>query len=297
MGDLVEIVAGDTDSLYLCYEGLLNTIEGIEHMSISQKCEILVNLNLEFLDDHNRQFIKDYYASRHCDSVHNFELETISKSECRLDVKKRYAQILLWKDGKTFDIDNLPMKVKGLEMIKSSYPKQARDGLKRLTRYFLEDVGEEYLLQRLNIEMRNEKHLWMQAELEDICENKGVQNYTKYIINDNNKEGLIVAPKCPYNVRALGQYNYLRNKYKLSGDPIYGGKMKIYQVVKQNPKSDDVFFAFQSRNLPDWALKYAPIDRNAMFQKFLLDPFNRILGAVGLGSLNSDGYVQLGLFD
>ena len=209
---LVEVVYGDTDSLYLSYEGLLNTIEGIENWTIGQKTNFIVRLNREFLDEHNRQFIEDYYNTRFGKSIHEFELETISLSGVWLDVKKRYAQILLWKDGKTYDVDDLPLKVKGLEMVKSSYPKQAREGLKRLTRYFLEDQTEEYLLHRLNIEMRREKDLWMQADLEDICENKGVQNYTKYILDDNNKNGLVIAQKCPYNVRALGNYNFLRNK-------------------------------------------------------------------------------------
>ena len=34
---LVDVVYGDTDSLYLSYEGLLNTIEGVENWSIEQK--------------------------------------------------------------------------------------------------------------------------------------------------------------------------------------------------------------------------------------------------------------------
>ena len=57
---------------------------------------------LDYLDEHNREFMKQYYASRHVDSVQNFELETVALSGAWLDVKKRYAQVLLWKDGKTY---------------------------------------------------------------------------------------------------------------------------------------------------------------------------------------------------
>lgn len=294
---LAEVVAGDTDSIYLSYKELLNTIDGIENMSPYEIGMIIARLNTEFLDDHNCQFMEEYYNTRHCKSVHRFELETIAYSECRLDVKKRYAQILFWKDGKVYeDVNSMPLKVKGLEMVKSSYPKQAREGLKRIVRYFLEDQSKEYLLQRLNIEMQKEKELWMLADIEDICENKGVQNYTKYILDDNSKFGLQVAPKCPYNVRALGNYNYLRNVYDLPGDPIYGGKMKIYQVISKAKKADDEFFAFQSRNYPAWAEQYAPIDKNAQFRKYFLEPFNRILNAVGVGELNTDGSIQMSLF-
>lgn len=293
------ILVHNTDSLYLSYEGLLNTIEGADEWSLEQKTEFIVKLNKEFLDSHNEKYIRDYYDSRFGDSVHEFELETLCASGVWLDVKKRYAQLLLWKDGKTFDVNNLPLKAKGMEIVKSSYPKQARESLTRLTRFFLEDEESRFLIHRLNMEMRKEKELWMQAELEDICGSVGVQNYTKYIIDDNNKNGLIVAPKCPYNVRALGNHNRIRNIYNLPGDPIYGGKMKwyIYKPAGATNKTPNEYFAFQSRNLPDWALKYATPDRNAMFQQFVLDPFNRILNAVGLGSLNSDGFVQMGLFD
>ena len=292
----VTICYGDTDSLYISYEGLLNSIEGIEKMSMEDKLKVIVNLNTKYLDQHNKKFIEDYYKTRFADSIHDFELETVALSGVWLDVKKRYAQILLWKDGKYYDMDSLPMKIKGLEMVKSSYPKQAREGLKRIVRYFLEDQSEDYLLQRLNIEVQKEKELWNKADIEDICENKGVRNYTKYILDDNSKFGLQIAPKCPYNVRALGNYNNIRNIYNLPGDPIYGGKLKIYQVVRKAKKADEEFFAFQSRNYPSWAEQYAPIDKNIMFKKFFLEPFNRILSAVGIGELNTDGSIQLGLF-
>lgn len=292
----VEAVYGDTDSIYLSYSGLLETIEGSENWTLEEKAKFIVKLNQEFLDQHNEEVLTKHYNDRHVKSVHRFELETLSYRGVWLDVKKRYAQILLWKDGKYYDMDSLPMKIKGLEMVKSSYPKQAREGLKRIVRYFLEDQSEDYLLQRLNIEVQKEKELWNKADIEDICENKGVRNYTKYILDDNNRLGLQIASKCPYNVRALGNYNNIRNVYNLPGDPIYGGKLKIYQVMKKAKKAEDEFFAFQSRNYPSWAEQYAPIDKNIMFKKFFLEPFNRILSAVGIGELNVDGSIQLGLF-
>lgn len=299
MNNFAQIVAGDTDSLYISYENLLNSIEGIEDMSIEQKCDILVKLNREFLDEHNNEFIKNYYESRHAKSVHEFELETIALSECRLSVKKRYAQILLWKDGKTYDIDDLPLKVKGLEIVKSSYPKEARSELKHLVRYLLEDNDSDgYLLQRLNIEVQKMKQQFNQAPIEEICGNMKVNGYTKYIEDDENPNGLKVAPKCPSNVRALGTYNWLRNIHKLPGEPIYGGKLKWYRYYPTGrvKAKDPEVFAFQAGNYPKWADQYAPISRTAMFNAMVLDPFNRILSAIGMRELSSDGSVQLSLF-
>lgn len=296
---LTKVVAGDTDSIYLSYEGLLDSIEGSESMTIEQKRDILVNLNLKFLDAHNNEFMTNYYNKRHAKSVHNFELETICMSECRLNVKKRYAQLLLWKDGKVYDVDKLPMKTKGLEMIKSSYPKQARESLKELVRFLLEDKSNDFLLQRLNIEMQKQREVFNNADIEDVCGNVKVQNYTNYILDDNNALGVQVAPKCPYNAKALGNYNNIRNVNNLPGDPIYGGKVKWYYYrpngIKSQRKEPD-YFAFQSRKYPKWAAKYAPIDREAMFEKTVLAPFNRILNAANIGELKRDGSMQMGLF-
>ena len=288
------------NSLYISYEDIIKSIKDNDKLTLEKKAQIIVDLNTGFLDRHNEEFMRDYYKSRFVDSVQNFELETVALSGVWLDVKKRYAQILLWKDGKTFDLDNLPMKIKGLEMVKSSYPKQARKGLKNLVRYLLEDDGQPFLTQRLNIKMQEEKSKFWAADLEDICGNVGVQNYTKYIIDDKDPMGLKIAPKCPYNVRALGNYNWLRNVHNLPGDPLYGGKMKWYcyypNGVKVHKKCEPQYFAFQSRNYPKWASKYAPVSREDMFQRMVLDPFNRILDAIGMSTLVSDGSIQMGLF-
>lgn len=288
------------NSLYISYKGLLDSIEGIEKMNIDKKLDIIVDLNTGYLDSHNEQFMHEYYANRFANSAQRFELETIARSGVWLDVKKRYAQILLWKDGKTFDINNLPMKIKGLEMVKSSYPKQARKCLNNLVRYLLEIDSKDYLLQKLNIKMQEEKHNFFNADLEDICGNVGVQGYTKYILDDEDPTGLKIAPKTPYNVRALGNYNWIRNVNNLPGDPLYGGKMKWYCYYPNkvgSKKMEPQYFAFQSRNYPKWADEYAPISKNEMFNKTVLDPFNRIVQAIGIGVLNSDGAIQLSLFD
>ena len=288
------------NSLYISYEDIIKSIKGADKLSLVEKSQIIVDLNTGFLDSHNREYMKEYYKSRHVESVQNFELETVALSGVWLDVKKRYAQILLWKDGKTYDVDNLPMKIKGLEMVKSSYPKQAREGLKRMVRYLLEIDDKDYLLQKLNMKMMEEKSKFYQADLEDICGNVGVQNYVKYIDDDADPMGLKVAPKCPYNVRALGNYNWIRNVHNLPGDPLYGGKIKWYcfypNGVKSKKKQDPDYFAFQSRNYPKWADTYAPICKDAMFQRTMMEPFNRIIEAVGIGTLNTDGSIQMGLF-
>lgn len=294
----VTIVYGDTDSLYTSYSTLLNTIKGIDQMTLEQKTKILIDLNTKYIDQHNEDYIREYYKTRFAKSVHKFELETLNLSGCWLDVKKRYAQILLWKDGKYYDTDNLPLKIKGLEMIKTSVPKAARESLKKLVRYLLEDNDDDYLIQRLNIRMQEEKTNFYNASIEDQCANVKVNGYTKYIVDDSGNGPLQFKPGTPFNVKALGTYNYLRNKYKLPGEPIYGGKLKLYQYYPiLGNKKDIGYFAFTSMAYPKWAPQYAPIAKNLMFNQYIIDPFNRILTAIGLPELNPDGSIQISLFD
>lgn len=285
------------NSLYISYEKLLNSIKGIENWTLEQKRDLIIKFNQEFLDAHNKEFIDSYFESRHGHSVHNFELETLNLSGAWLDVKKRYAQILLWKDGKTYDLDSLPLKVKGLEMVKGSYPELARNGLKRIVRALLETSkkGTE-LVMILNKIAQEERKKWMAAPIEDLCENKNINGYTKYILSDSGGVGIIVASKCPYHIRALANRNWTINTKHVKGELQYGGKMKVYPVKKQSNKSQDQHFAFMAGELPKWAEQYWPCDRNACFQKFFLDPINRILTAIGEIPLRQDGYIEVGLF-
>ena len=295
----VDVIYGDTDSLYISYENFVKTIKGYENMTPEERGRIVVEFNTKYLDAHNREYMSEHYRRRHVNSVQNFELETLALSGVWLDVKKRYAQVLLWKDGKTYSVeDGLPMKAKGLELIKASYPKQTREGLQRLVRYLLEDDDDDkYLLHRLNMKMQEEKQLYFTADIDDICASMKVNNYNQYIINDNSKAGLMVAAKCPPNVRAAGNYNRIRQIYNLPGEPIYGGKVKyfVYYPLGTIKKGNVEYFAYQAKHYPKWADKYAPIAKDVMFQKFTLDPFNRIIEAIGVGTLNLDGSIQLGM--
>lgn len=295
----VDVIYGDTDSLYISYETLVKTIDGYENMTAEEKGRIVVDFNTTYLDKHNREVMDEHYKSRHVNSVQNFELETLALSGVWLNVKKRYAQVLLWKDGKTYSIeDGLPIKAKGLELIKASYPKQSREALNRLVRYLLEDDGEsDFLLHRLNAKMQEEKRLYYEADIDDMCASMKINGYNNYMICDNNTSGLVVKLKCPSNVKAAGNYNRIRQVYNLPGDPIHGGKVKYYIYSSDgsmSTKSLD-YFAYQAKNYPEWGSKYAPIAKGPMFQKFTLDPFNRIIEAIGLGKLYLDGSIQMSI--
>lgn len=296
----VNVVYGDTDSLYISYEPLLNTIEG--ELGISEKRDIIVNINKLFLDSHNKQFIHDYYKERFGDSVHDFELELVLLSGIWLDVKKRYAGLVLWQDGKVFDEDHLKMKVKGLEISKGSFPKKSREILAYLVRYLLQTASEPNLQTRLNSELMKCKEEFMNASVDDISCSIKINNYQKYIENDKGSS-LKVLKGCPFNVRAAGYRNWLIDKHSIQDAVrIEGGLVKWYYVKdKHSRKTCDEApqnaFVFNSMNWDEWASMYAPIDKNYMFQHTVINPLNRIIEPTSLTPLQIDGSFMINLFN
>jgi DNA polymerase elongation subunit (family B) len=226
------IIYGDTDSIYMEYSSLMKTCIGSEDWTDEEKLKFVLNVNLDFLNDHNRKYMEDYFSKRHAKSIQNFELETVAKSGVWLNVKKRYAQILLWKDGKFYDSDSLPLKVKGLEIIKSSYPEMSRESLKSIVRFMLENSTDEHLIHRLNILVQEYKDKFYNSPIDEICGTVGLSNYSKYIISDTGRK-LECEKGTPYQVRAAGNYNWLKSKYNLPGDPLRTGKVKWYKISYQ----------------------------------------------------------------
>lgn len=294
--DYDPIIYGDTDSIYMEYSSLMKTCIGSDQWTDEEKLKFVLNVNLDFLNEHNRQYMDEYFSKRHAKSIQNFELETVAKSGVWLNVKKRYAQILLWKDGKFYDSDELPLKVKGLEMVKSSYPEMSRESLKDIVRFMLENSTDEHLIHRLNILVQEYKDKFYNAPIDEICGTVGLSNYSKYIIDDSGNT-LECEKGTPYQVRAAGNYNWLRSKYNLPGDPLKTGKVKWYKMRRLEGSQTVEFFAYPAGEYPDWADKYAPIARDEQFRQMVLEPLNRIITAIGMPELRLDGSVQMSLLD
>jgi hypothetical protein len=87
----------------------------------------------------------------------------------------------LWKDGKKFDLDNLKIKVTGLEMNKAAAPNFSREILSNMVRFMLENSTDKYLVNRMNIELQKYEKEWLERDIDDICPNIKVNGYKKYI--------------------------------------------------------------------------------------------------------------------
>lgn len=288
----VSTIYGDTDSNYVNLGPIVDSINELKNATDRQKCEFCVKFAEGYMNDYFLDILDKYFTPRHVKNRHLFELETVSKGGIWLNVKKRYGQALMWKDGRFYDEPK--MKVKGLEVIKGSYPKFARDTLTDLMMYLLlSDINDKNFIHSLNSKVMHHLDEFKKCNIDDISENINVNNYWKGVESDSDPSGLKIKQGTSFNVKAIALYNWNINALKKSGDPIYGGKVKCYLTQKVTRKSDDIYFAYGAGKCPSWAPQ---IDYNGMFTKTILEPINRIITVIGLPALTIDGSIELDLF-
>lgn len=284
------------NSSYVNMGPIVNSIEELKGKSDKERCDFLIRFADEFWNGYFDKILTKYITSRHGKNFHVFELETIAKSGIWIGVKKRYAQAILCKDGRIYDEPKI--KIKGLEIAKSSYPACARRTLSELVNMLLlENDGDKDFIHKVNMKMMECKNLFETAPVDDISMAIKVSDYWKNVENDNDPSGLKLKKGISYNARALALYNWLINTKRLPGDNIYGGKVKCYLIKKKTRKEEDSYFAYTAGSYPKWGPQYAPIDRDTMFQKTVLEPINRILTKIGFQELHLDGSIEFSLFD
>lgn len=286
----------DTDSGYIPFGCLINSIKGSESWDDSKKCHFCVKFSEEFMNKYYFNELDNYFNPRHVKNRHFFELETVAKSGIWIGVKKRYAQALLWKDGRYYDHPKI--KIKGLEIAKASYPKKAREVLTKLTNMLLlEDTTDPEFIHKLNMVNMQCKEEFCNCSADDVSMAIKVSDYWKNIESDSDPSGLKLKKGISFNARALAYYNWLINTKNLPGENVYGGKVKCYLIKSPIGTSIDNYFAYTAGDWPEWAKTYAPIDYDGMYKKTVLEPINRILKPIGFKELHIDGSLEFNLFD
>lgn len=272
----------DTDSGYLVFDEAMKSVNYQGTIT-----EFILAVNSYRLAPYLNKCFDKYADKYNSENFLNFELETIATNGVWV-AKKKYVQNIIWKDGKYYD--NLSaIKAKGLELIQSSTPTFARKKLKDMVSWiFAQDELKSDKLIKVLKDVKNEFKL---ANIEEISANRSVSNYKKYILND--KSELQLNSGCPIHVRAAGHYNYLlnnseyKNKYQLITS---GQKIRFYHA------SDNFcdIFAYIAGDFP---YEFAPeMNHELQFEKFILDPLNRILVPSGLPRLNRNLVYTSALF-
>jgi hypothetical protein len=188
--------------------------------------------------------------------------EAITKAV--LCAPKKYLFLVYDNEGVRYATPEL--KVTGLESQRSSTPAWVRERLK--TAYMLFFNGDQGQLQAFVKKTRSD---YYNTELTELIAATSANGMNKYIIDGTPIRGT------PYHVKASHAYNKLiesknlGNKYPTIKT---GDKVKICVLKMPNPIKVDTI-AFSDKIPPEFGLEQF-VDRDFMFNKFFLEPLQRI---------------------
>ena len=218
----------DTDSLYLDIKSLADheKIEDVKPFAIKTIGTVSDELN----DFYKVMMVRMFNST---DNRIKIAADVVAQSAFWV-VKKRYAMRKVYNMEESRDIDEI--EIKGLYVVRSSYPKKIRDFMKGILTDILQGTPNKIV----NAKIVTFKDTMKDFELEDIAKNTSV----KFISNTEAKINFDPKHREPFNFeggstaqcKAALAYNDMLNKYELNDtEPIlHGGKIK-WVYLKENP--------------------------------------------------------------
>ena len=278
------IIAMDTDSLYINLQPLIEVEKPVDKKSFSVSTirEISDNLNALYGVMLPRMF--------------NSELNRIViaadvvASAALWTSKKHYAMLKVYNMELSKDTDDL--EVKGLDVVRSSYPKKFREFMSQVLMDLLRSTNKK----DLDAKILEFKSTMKTFALEDVAKNTSV----KFVSNTEEKTNFDPRGRDPFNfikgstaqTKAALAYNDMLKKYELKEtEPIMsGGKIK-WAYLKDNPLGlDGLAFKDDGKDpkiIMDFITKY--IDRDKIWEKELQSKLEDFYAAVKWDIFSVDG--------
>ena len=262
------VVAGDTDSNYICIERLVATKwpdETDDHKIV------------DLIDD----WIKTEYqpktnewAEGLCRTMNGFEQRMVWEREVIASsavwrAKKMYAMAVYDSEGVKFEKPKI--KFKGLEARKSTTPEWSRTRLVDCYKIIL--LGNEEEVQNKISEIRKE---YMELPITDIAKASGVSDIEKCVDN----RGAFISG-AHYAAKACVNYNRLIEKNEELGLPLIesGDKVNIVLLKPGNPIGQS-YLAFPDFLDPELGMDKW-VDYHESFSKGFVEPIQTLLAVVG----------------
>lgn len=248
----------DTDSCFFSALPLVKhrfpDIDINDDKIMTEKIYEIANESQEFVNQFYNIFSKRFF---NIDS-HRFEIkqEMIAKAGIWI-AKKRYAQWIIADNGVMVD----KLDVKGLDVVRSSFPKAFQKFMSNLLISILKGSNKEDV-DNLILEMKNNVH---KSSIVDIAKNSSVNNLIKYKSKIDIDRINSFAKGTPAHVKAAIAYNRLLEHYKCPYKfmPFKDGDKMKWIYLKDNPLCIEVL-AFRGDSDPieikDFITKYADPD-------------------------------------
>lgn len=269
--DVDYIVAGDTDSVYLTFDGLVNRMFKGEE----DKEENFERVT-EFLDTVIKAKIEPYIDKCYDELavyMGAYEQRMFMKRETIAPraiwaAKKRYT--MLAKDIEGVRYPEAIVKYTGLDAKRSNIPKTCRKWL--VEAYKIALLKDQKTLQTFVLEKQKE---YMGFPVEQISEVSGINGVDKY--SDINGFAIKGAPK---HVKAALLHNRLIKEFGLTQiRPIVSGNKILMVGLKPNTKGMEVI-AYQGKLPKEFGL-HVLVDHKASFKTNFTDPLENLISHIG----------------
>jgi DNA polymerase elongation subunit (family B) len=243
------IIYGDTDSCYFSAWPVLKP--EVEAGRMPWNKEIAIQLYDSIADQVNESFPGFMEQAFHCPrdmgSVIKGGREVVAIKGLFI-TKKRYAVMIIDKEGKRVDTEGKPGKVKamGLDLKRSDTPKVIQDFLSDILKDVLTGSGKDEIVDKI----RDFKYQFKERPSWEKGSPKRVNNLTKY----GAAEKAQGKANMPGHVRAALNWNTLK---KMNGDnysmQIVDGMKTIVCKLKSNPLGwTSIGYPTDEQRLPAW---------------------------------------------
>jgi DNA polymerase elongation subunit (family B) len=270
------IIYGDTDSCYFSAWPVLK--KEVEEGRMEWSKETCVALYDSIADQVNQSFPgfmeQAFHCPREMGSVIKGGREVVA-SKGLFITKKRYAVMIIDKEGKRLDTDGKPGKVKamGLDLKRSDTPVVIQNFLSDILHDVLTGAGKEQVVEKI----REFKYAFKERPGWEKGSPKRVNNLTMY----GKKEEREGKANMPGHVRAALNWNNLR---KMNGDnyslQIVDGMKTIVCKLKSNALGwTSIGYPTDELQLPAW-FKELPFDDAEMEATVIDGKVDNLLGVL-----------------
>jgi len=270
------IIYGDTDSCYFtAYPALKDEIDA---GTMPWSKEIAIQLYDSIAEQVNASFPgfmeQAFHVPREMGSVIRGGREVVA-SKGLFITKKRYAVMIIDKEGRRKDLDGRPgqVKVTGLDLKRSDTPKVIQEFLSRVLTDVLTNATREEIIEKI----REFKHVFKDRPGWEKGSPKRVNNLTNYG-QEEERQG---RANMPGHVRAALNWNSLRN---MNGDrysqQIVDGMKTIVCKLRPNPLGwTSIGYPTDELHLPEW-FKELPFDNASMEATVVDQKISNLLGVL-----------------
>jgi DNA polymerase elongation subunit (family B) len=268
----------DTDSVFFSAEPILNhrwpEWKEWDDVKIAEKVNDIAGESQDYINKFYDILAKRFFNI----DIHRLEIkkEFVSKRGIWL-AKKRYAQWIISDNGVPVD----RLDVKGLDVVRSSFPKAFRQFMSGILKDILEDKTEDYI----SIKVNKFKDELNQLNVVDIAKNSSVKNLTKYMPK-KSQTMFTFKSGTPAHVKASIAFNQLLRHFKCTYKyaPLKDGDKVKWVYLRNNPFGLESM-AFRGDDDPEEIMDIVKtyVDYDKIFERELQTKLQDFFTALGFG--------------